>query len=145
MAVLLRTSVRFSGRTAFKNYPSILLKILSENPFSGKTYFYTIASRNNELPTVGGLAPAQMMQPQQNDFHDRHGDHRGGGGGMGGMGDVGGRRQHEWGGPKGGGGGGLGPRDGYMNGGGRGGGGGPGGDMSNNTWSSSSPTQGPIV
>ena len=37
MAVLLRTSARFSGRTAFKNHPSGLS--LSENPFSREVQF----------------------------------------------------------------------------------------------------------
>ena len=39
MAVLIRTAARFSGRTSFKKHPSVLLKIVSENQFSGKTYF----------------------------------------------------------------------------------------------------------
>ena len=44
MAVLIRNTARSSGRTSFKKHPSILLKTVSENRFSGKTYLYTIAS-----------------------------------------------------------------------------------------------------
>ena len=107
-----------------------------QHPFASTMQSSSPPMRSSDLPGVGGgvgggMAP--MMQPQ-NDFHDRHGDHRGGGGMGGGMGD---RRQYEWGGPKGGGGG-FGPRDsGYMNG---SGGRGDSGNMSGNTWSSSSPT-----
>ena len=58
VAVLLRTAARFSQKHLFKNHPSILLKIVSENRFSGKTMLYNwslIAEEGEDSRTATAL------------------------------------------------------------------------------------------